>query len=68
MKTRRPHPKLSKRNEQIFKQFEKMFNVDGLRIDVIYSRLSDKYFLSSQSIQKIVLNHARSIDHPAAPV
>jgi hypothetical protein len=56
-KTKRPI--LVKRDLSIYSEFERLFNEKGLRIEVIYKKLSLKYFLSEQSIQKIVLNQAK---------
>lgn len=48
-----------KRDNRIFKDFKKMFNKDGLRIDVIHNRLGEVFFLAPDTIQKIVLKEAR---------
>lgn len=50
-----------RRNKEIFKRFETMFNDDGLRCDIIYKRLAPLFYLSEQSIQKIVLKEAHRI-------
>jgi len=62
MKKNKPRPKLVERDKIIFKEFEMLFNIKGLRMEVIYARLSVKFYLSEQSIQKIVLKTAKTID------
>lgn len=50
---------LKKRDHSIFQEFERLFN-KGYRIDVINTRLSEKFFLAPETIQKIVLKQARN--------
>ncbi|MBU0695956.1 MAG: hypothetical protein KKE39_05455 [Bacteroidetes bacterium] len=50
-----------KRNEKIYQEFENLFNDKGLRIDVIYNKLSERYFISASRIGKIVVEQAKKI-------
>ncbi|WP_316777769.1 hypothetical protein [Pedobacter antarcticus] len=60
-KRKKDRPKLEDRNKIIYKEFERLFNVKGLRVDVIYGQLAGKFYLSEQSIQKIVLKQAKGM-------
>jgi N-glycosylase/DNA lyase len=52
---------LDKRNEKMYKEFEAYFNNDGLRMDVIYKKLSEKYYLGVSRIAKIIVEQAKKI-------
>lgn len=47
-----------KRDASILNDYRRFFN-DGLRQEVIYQRLSDKYYLAESSLVKIVRSEAR---------
>ncbi|HTK20407.1 MAG TPA: hypothetical protein VL442_12855 [Mucilaginibacter sp.] len=51
--------RLEKRNQKIYKDFDKMFNKDLIRPDVIYNRLADTYTLTPETVARIVSNQAR---------
>ncbi|WP_312340625.1 hypothetical protein [Sphingobacterium sp.] len=51
-------PLLEKRAENILKDFTRLFN-QGLRTEVIYQKLSEKYFLAENTVTKIVRSQAR---------
>jgi hypothetical protein len=61
MENQRKNKLSEKRNKIIYQEFEKLFNNDGLRMDVIYSKLSEKWFLSTAMIGRIVVAQAKII-------
>ena len=52
---------LQKRNAKIFNEFKKLFNEKGLRLGVINSRLSERYFLAPETIEKIIKKYADTL-------
>jgi hypothetical protein len=50
--------KLVIRNQLIYELFYTMFNDDGLRLEIIHERLAERFYLSEQSVQKIILKQA----------
>jgi hypothetical protein len=43
-----------RRNRRIFEDYSKLFT-KGFRVDVIYQKLEDKYFLDQGTIYRIIL-------------
>lgn len=52
------NPLLDKRDQNILADFSKYFN-KGLRPDVIYKKLSQKYFLSESTVTRIIQKQAK---------
>lgn len=51
-------PILEKRDQQILSDFTKLFK-KGFRTDIIFQKLSDKYFLSERTLTLIVRKEAK---------
>lgn len=57
---------IKKRNVAVLNDFRQLFK-KGLRLDVIYERLANKYFLATGTIQKIVNKEANAFNTDKAP-
>lgn len=49
----------AKKDAEIFKDFCRMYNDEGMRPDAIYERLEVKYFLDPTTLQRIVSKQAK---------
>ncbi|MET4080092.1 hypothetical protein ABIB40_000032 [Pedobacter sp. UYP30] len=55
-----------KRNGEILKDFRAMYN-KGYRVEVIFKRLSDRYFIAPETAQKITYAEAKKFNTDSRP-
>lgn len=52
----------ARRNKLIAEEFSRLFFEEGKREDVIFNELSERYFLSPQTVYRIVLEQQKEVE------
>jgi Mor family transcriptional regulator len=50
----------NKRNQAIFNEYAEMWGKQGMREDLIFEKLSEKYFLCRDTVYRIILKQSKT--------
>ncbi|HEK20688.1 hypothetical protein [Mucilaginibacter sp.] len=51
---------LNKRNQALFNEYAEMWGKQGMREDLIFEKLSEKYFLCRDTVYRIILKQSKT--------